>query len=337
VIFEISVLQTNHLIERDMKLYLGIDGGGSHSTACLSDDHGNVIARAGGGLGNPNHASDAELTANFTGLLARLFPASGPYKADCVSVFAGMAGVTCQETGNRVRRVLGDCGLGHATIGVDHDIRVALAGGLTGRPGIALIAGTGSSCYGRNARGDTWQSGGWGSLIGDEGSGYSIGRNAMAASVRMADGRQPETPLGRAVFDWLGISDVSEILERIYGQELTRPQIAAFAPTVLQLAAEEDIAALEILSTGAHELALMVAANHDKLPTATEPEVVITGGLGTAENYSQIIESAILHLLPQARVRAPELDAATGAALLAIEQISGELAPEVMQNLKGTK
>lgn len=321
-----------------MKLFIGIDGGGTHTTACLSDEQGRVIGRAEGGVGNPNHASDAELRDHFSDLTGRLFATAGAPASDCVAVFAGMAGVTCEKTASRIKGILRDVGLEHAAIGVDHDIRVALAGGLAGRPGIALIVGTGSSCYGRDAQGATWQSGGWGALIADEGSGYYLGRAAMTAAVRMADGRQPETALRAAVFQWLGITDVSDILSRIYEQELTRPQIAAFAPTLLKLASDEDLAALEILSSGAHELAQMVAANHTKLPTAAEPEIVITGGLGTADSpYRPMIRAAIHRLLPTARVVEPELDAAAGAAIIAITQHnSAANAAAIAVNMKGS-
>ena len=154
----------------------------------------------------------------------------------------------------------------------------------------------------------------------------------------MADGRQPETDLEAAVFQWLGISDTSEILNRIYEQELTRPQIAAFAPTLLKLAAEEDLAALEILSSGAHELAQMVAASHRRLPTSDEPEVVITGGLGTADSpYRPMIHAAILRLLPMAIIVEPELDASAGAVILAIQQTNSAADLSALAaNLKGS-
>jgi len=287
-----------------MKLFLGIDGGGTHTTACLADAEGRVIATAEAGIGNPNHATDSELKVQFETIFNRLLTSRNIPCENCVSIFAGMAGVTCEETAERVRRGIRESSLSHAAIGVDHDIRTALAGGLTLRPGIALIVGTGSSCYGRNADGRTWQTGGWGALIADEGSGYVLGRDAIKAAVQMADGRMQASSLVDAVFDWLGIADVSQVLERIYGSELSRPEIAAFAPTILTLAAAGDTAANEILATGAEELGKMVAANHNRLPTSPEPEVVITGGLGTAAScYRPMIEAAITRHLPTARIQ----------------------------------
>jgi len=318
-----------------MKLYLGIDGGGSHTTGCLADARGRVIGTAEAGIGNPNHATDAELKEQFGAILNSLLTERSIPRKNCVSVFAGMAGVTCEETAERVRRGISESGLGHAVIGVDHDIRTALAGGLSLRPGIAVIVGTGSSCYGRGADGRTWQTGGWGALIADEGSGYVLGRDAIKAAVQMADGRMQASSLVDAVFDWLGIKDVSQVLERIYGAELSRQEIAAFAPKVLDLAATGDIAANGILAAGAEELGKMVAANHSRLPTSPEPEIVITGGLGTADAcYRPMIEAAITRHLPTARIQKLEMDAARGAVLLAISQSGGEVNEDIVTQLK---
>jgi N-acetylglucosamine kinase-like BadF-type ATPase len=84
-------------------------------------------------------------------------------------------------------------------VGVDHDCRIALAGGLSGRPGMVQIAGTGSSTFGVNASGESWRAGGWGQLISDEGSGYWLGVQAMQTAVRAFDGRLPPTLLLRKV------------------------------------------------------------------------------------------------------------------------------------------
>lgn len=319
-----------------MKLFLGIDGGGTHTTACLGSRDGQLLAKTAGGVGNPNHASEGQLEELFRNLLRDLAAATGASITDIASVYAGMAGVTTEDAAACVNRALTACGIGHAKLGIDHDIRIALAGGLAGRPGMALIVGTGSSCYGRTADGQTWQSGGWGSLISDEGSGYYLGREAITAAVRMADGRQPDTRLREVVFHWLGINSVSEVMDRIYGHELSRPEIASFAPDLIELADNGDPAALGILASGTRELAEMVAANHNMLPTADEPEIVITGGLGSAETcYRTMIWTAIKRLLPAAKLTEAEMSPETGAVMLAIEQDSGSLTPQIIKNLKG--
>jgi N-acetylglucosamine kinase-like BadF-type ATPase len=173
-------------------------------------------------------------------------------------------------------------------------------------------------------------------LIADEGSGFFLSREAIAAAARMADGRQMASGLRAAVFSWLGIGEVFELAHRLHDQGLSRTEIAAFAPRVIELAGRGDAAALEILEHGAGQLAEMVAANHRQLPTGAAPELVITGGLGTAVTpYLDQIARAIHARLPDVQIRQPLLPPVMGATLLAMEQAGQPVTEELLRNLKG--
>src|SRR6185436_17233044 len=126
-------------------------------------------------------------------------------------------------------------------IGIDHDCRIALAGGLSGRPGIVLIAGTGSSCFGMNAAGEAWRSGGWGHLLADEGSGYWLGVKGLEAAVRAYDGRGAPTALLDQLQRHLGLPDMNDIMHRLYVTGMSRAELAALAPIVIAAAADGDI------------------------------------------------------------------------------------------------
>lgn len=320
-----------------MQLFLGFDGGGSHTRATVVDAGGRLAGRGESGLSNLHHASEEAVGDHLAEALARALAPLGGRPGQVVSAFFGMAGVTSVPTADRFRRLAARIGLGGARVGVDHDIRIALAGGLAGRPGIALIVGTGSSCYGRMEDGRTCQTGGWGSLVADEGSGYDLGRRAIVAAVRMSDGRQPMSALRDRVFGWLKVRDVSQVLERLYEQGIERNEIAAFAPEVVRLAEEGDPAAAAIVESGATELADMVAANHRQLPTSATPEVVITGGLGTAPTcYRTLLRVAITTRVAGARVlEQAEFEPVEGAALLALSQAGVALTPELLGRLRG--
>lgn len=303
-----------------MQFYLGIDGGGTRTRAFAVDAEGTTAGWGEAGAGNPNHATPEELRQHLGSAIQLAFRSLGISSAQCAAAFAGLAGITTGAARQEVVRLVSDCGLAHARIAADHDIRIALAGGLGGRPGIALIVGTGSSCYARAADGRTWQTGGWEALISDEGSGYFLGLEAMIAAARMADGRTAESPLKTTVFRWLGIGHISEILARLHDPGLSRADIAAFAPEVIQFAASGDTVAGEILGRGAALLAEMVEAAYRMLPTGPAPQVVITGGLGTARTiYRERIVGAIHQLLPAAEVMEPMLAPVIGGALLAME------------------
>jgi N-acetylglucosamine kinase-like BadF-type ATPase len=315
--------------------FLGIDGGGTRTRAFLVNDSGSEMAWAESGATNPNHVTPEELEKNLRQCISSVFEKLGKRVDECSSCFYGIAGVTTEAGRRQLEPVLRRCGLGHAVLGIDHDIRIALAGGLAGKPGIALIVGTGSSCYGRAADGRTWQTGGWEALISDEGSGYFLGLEAMAMAARMADGRTADSPLRSRVFDWLGITHIVDILPRIHDRGVSRSEIAAFAPEVISMAMAQDAVALGILDRGARLLAEMVEANYRMLSTAAVPQVVITGGLGTADTiYRQKIIAEILRLLPGAQIHSMRLPPVMGAALLAMEQAGHPVEDKLLQELE---
>lgn len=303
-----------------MSLFLGFDCGGSSTRVFAADATAKRTGWGVAGTGNPHHAAPTEIQAHLHAAAEAACRQAGATLAECEAAFAGVAGVTDEAARRAFGDELASAGLSHARLAVDHDIRIALAGGLAGAPGLALVVGTGSSCYGRSADGHTWQTGGWGALIADEGSGYALGRDAIASAARMADGREPRTALCAAVFSWLGVDDVSALLRRLHASGLDRAGIAALAPRVVALATDGDEAARKILERGAAELASMVAANHRCLPTAPVPTLVITGGLGTADSgYRNLIETSIRAALPSVQIRQPLLLPAQGAFLLALE------------------
>jgi N-acetylglucosamine kinase-like BadF-type ATPase len=151
----------------------------------------------------------------------------------------------------------------------------------------------------------------------------------------MADGRLPESPLRGRVFDWLGISQIADILPRIHDRGLPRAEIAAFAPEVIALANSGDVAATAILESGARLLAEMVEANYRLLPTGRSPQVVITGGLGSAKTiYRERIVAETMNRLPAAEIHEPKLPPALGAALLAMEQAGHPNPNQLLEKLK---
>ncbi|MBU6398947.1 MAG: hypothetical protein KGS61_01385, partial [Verrucomicrobia bacterium] len=310
-------------------------GGGTRTRAFVCDESGLRAGSGSAGGSNLNHASADEVCRHLREALNQACAVSGIRPSEVASAFLGMAGITDEPGRTEVRWLAKRSGLKAARLGVDHDIRIGLAGGLEGRPGIALVVGTGSSCYGRTAEGQVWQTGGWESLIADEGSGYFLGREALIAAVRMADGRAAETDLRGRVFTWLGIRGVEEILRRLYQPPMRKAVVARLAPLVVELADAGDDVARGVLERGAELLAELVAANHRRLPTGPGPEVVVIGGLGTAEGlYRRLIYAALRRRLPSARVGPPALAPVVGATLLAMEQVGIKRTPRLLANLR---
>ncbi|MGE0760399.1 MAG: N-acetylglucosamine kinase, partial [Pirellulaceae bacterium] len=152
---------------------------------------------------------------------------------------------------------------------ITNDAEPLLAAASPAGWGIALIAGTGSFAVGRAPDGQSARCGGWGYLVGDEGSGYALALAGMRCVTRAADGRGPATQLlDRLLADW-GISSPAELVPVLYGAEMTRRRIAEFAPVVLETARGGDPVAAQLVVDAAAELAVLVSTLRRRLGLAT--------------------------------------------------------------------
>lgn len=314
------------------RYFLGIDGGGTKTEAAICDETGRVLGVGlGGASGIDSVGADAAAVSIGAAIDAAREQAGLP-DAPFASVFFGMAGVVSAADRDIIRTVARRLQLGDA-IHVDHDIRIALAGGLSGRPGIALIAGTGSSCFGMNAAGERWQAGGWGHLISDEGSSYWFGWNAIRLAAGAGDGRW-QTALYTPVMRQLGIAGVADLHQRLYTQGISKAEVASFAPLVMEAAAAGDALAQALIRQGVHELALMVTAVARNLGWAAAPcEVTLTGGLWRAGDVVLTpFRTALTALLSQARIVMPELPPVIGACVLALQQAGIPIDEQTQRN-----
>ena len=149
---------------------VGIDGGGTSTRVLLVGGDGRRLGQGQSGSGNLHDVGEARLASHLEEAWREAWAAAGaePRRAD--SVFCAMASVGTPGNREAVRDVVTRVGIGApGAVAVDIDLVGALAGGLGGGDGIVLIAGTGSSCYGRDGSGRTFQCGGWGSLLDDVG------------------------------------------------------------------------------------------------------------------------------------------------------------------------
>lgn len=318
------------------KLVLGIDGGGTKTLAAICDSSGQVLGVGRGGASNIDDVGLEQASQNIQQAVAAARENAHLEPRPFDTAFLGLAGIVSARDRALVHGLGAKLELAAPErLGVDHDCKIALAGGLSGRAGIVLIAGTGSSCYGVNAAGDSWRAGGWGSLISDEGSAYFLGRESLIASVRALDGRGPNTELAAIMLEHLGVQQADDLLHRIYVSGLSRSDIAALAPVVLEVATGGDAVALEILERGCALLAECVKAVAKRLQLEHDAfEVVAVGGLYTAsELLRQKLRQQILEFLPGAHITQPELSPVLGACLLALE-MRNALTPASLAKLK---
>jgi glucosamine kinase len=305
----------------DTVLAAGIDGGATRTRAVLVGADGTIAGFGTAGPSNYDNVGEAAASENIRDAVEGARRESGRSSTAVVSMFLGMAGVVSHTDRETVRKMV----LAHRlappeAITVDHDIRIALAGGLEGREGIVLIAGTGSSTYGRRSDGRNHRTG-WGFLLDDRGSGYSLGLQAMIATVMESDGRGAPTALGRLVRERFRFSEIDDILRIVYHDRVPVAEIAALAPDVIRSAMNGDAVAARILEGGAREMALMVATVADRLGfTGSAFPVTMTGGLvDHPGHYRDLIHAEIRTKVPDATILSPSFPPVLGAALLALE------------------
>ncbi len=303
-----------------MKLYLGIDGGGTRTRAVLLLGSGEVLGMGEAASSNFNNVGEQEAGNNLCAATEAAFHAAGMAFRPVVSAFLGLAGVKSSEDIARMTSVAETRQLAPAgTITVKNDLYNALAGGLDGEPGMALIAGTGSNCLGRDVSGKDFMCGGWGWLMDDEGSGWGLSVDALRVAVRMADGRETPTRLLSTVLAFHGVPEANALLARLYNSTWSPAKIAGFAPIVIRLASEGDEAAGAVLRRGAKALSELIVTTAARLEFPGGPRVVLLGGCArSGPPYQTLVEEAVRTACPQARLQDPVRDATYGAALNAL-------------------
>jgi N-acetylglucosamine kinase-like BadF-type ATPase len=218
-----------------------------------------------------------------------------------------------------------------------NDMICSWAGSLACADGISVIAGTGSMAYGEYA-GRTARSGGWGELIGDEGSAYWIAREGMNLFSRMSDGRVPRGPLHELVRRRLGIEVDLDLCARIYGQDAnTRGAFAQFARFVDEAAQVGDEQARAIFMRAAQELAVTVAAVRRSLAVPDDLELPVSYSGGVFTGSSLLVDAFRVALQGADRaydLRPPLFSPAIGAALYAARLAGASLSPDSLATLR---
>lgn len=299
-----------------MCVYLGIDGGGTQTRCLVADQDGNIL---GQGLAGPSNCLAVGTGAAAAAVMAaaeRALEEAGRSMGDVAAVCIGLAGAGRPKEQAEVAAALSFPPA--ARVQVVSDARIALAGALGGQPGVIVIAGTGSIAFGLSSRGETLRAGGWGWLLGDEGSGLDLGRSALKAALAAHDGTGPETVLRERVCAAWGLTSPDEAVPRIYADvAAARGLMASLAPLVSEAADEGDAVALEILSAAGRSLARLAAAVLRRLDVPGAPVAAVGGVLTNCRPLSEAFAAAVPQEAPGSRVIQPLGSPAEGAVLLA--------------------
>ena len=295
-----------------MRYVIGIDAGGTKTVGLLADETGARLRE--GRAGGANLMVHGELAVEKTlyQVLEALDP-PGPVAAVCV----GIAGADRPAEQEVIAGVLRRLGL-RQRVRIVNDAFIALVAGAPAGIGIVVVAGTGSIAYGVDAAGKSARSGGWGYLLGDEGSAFWLGHAAVRQGIRAADGRGPATTLYDRIRQKLDLHEPAELVKWFYDQELSRDRVAKLASVVEEAAADGDQAADALLDQAAEHLARAAHAVAGQLAFAGSFPLVLSGGAFRAcpslvRRFEAVVD------LPAARVARLEEEPATGALKLALD------------------
>ncbi|MFW5787298.1 MAG: N-acetylglucosamine kinase [Halanaerobiales bacterium] len=268
----------------------GIDAGGS-STRCIIYDTAKkrVLTKTKSGPGNYQIVGlkKAINEINIAFLKARENIPCGNIE----TLGLGIAGAGRKVDKNKLKIKLIDK-LPVSELYITDDGEIALLGATGGKKGVILIAGTGSIAYGLKKDKQKIRRGGWGPIIGDEGSGYWLGMEAIRAGVKFSEGRGPATELLQIVKEKLDLTNLNELIPMVYDKKLPRKKIAKIAPSLIDQAGENDEVSKKILENGIDELIKMVLALVDDMDYKVN-KFAVSGGLFQNKNFIKFFSNKL--------------------------------------------
>ncbi len=297
-----------------MRYFLGMDGGGTRTTAWLTDERGRVLVRASAGPSNPLKVGREAARREVLLAARRALKQAGLRRARLEAVSVGLAGVDRPSVHSRMLAWLRRSIPARSHL-LTSDAAIALEAALGRSPGIVVISGTGSIAYGRDERGRVLRSGGWGTPFDDVGSGYDLGHRAIAAALRAADGRGPRTRLAQKLCRALRLRDITQVVLR----RLSPQRVAALFPRVLEAAEEGDRVARKLCDQAGSDLAALALALLRRFGWRWRPTRVVSAG-GVFQSSSRVRRAFARRLrrqAPQARVSLLRRAPVEGALALA--------------------
>jgi glucosamine kinase len=268
-----------------------VDGGGTKTLAIVLDRNGVELGRAVTGPSNYASGEAERVVTNVTAAVEAAIE-SADISRPLAALWVGLAGIDRPGAQEAI-----EVRISHLAI----DMRLTndaqlLFGAFPDESGIVLIAGTGSIALGRDRNGTSARAGGWGYLIGDEGSGYDLGRRGIRAAAKAADGRGLQTSLLPAMLAHWGLEYPMQIIDEIY-RERDNAIIAGCAGLVFDAASAWDPVASRLVQNGAAELASAVGAVEQALDFGNDAVSIALAGslLVEREGYRRLVLDRIDH------------------------------------------
>lgn len=302
-----------------MRYFLGIDGGGSKTHSVLADENSQVLSE---GLSGASSLTATSVGAAGFALRESIRQAviHLPEGAEIHHAVMGLAGMDTMKEHEIAHRVFQNI-IAHFPIKkftLVNDIEIALASGTDSPNAIALIAGTGSNCFGHNKRGETVKVGGLDFLLTDQGSGYAIGRRVLREAVKSSDGRSPKSILEDLVKDHFGIAYIEDLKEKVYNPLISKTSIAALSRICVMAHERGDAVATQIIHDAIKQLYIMVEAAIRRLRLKdAELDLVLAGSVARLPIVQLQLTELLRKEFPQIHIIIPVEQPVMGAVKLA--------------------
>jgi N-acetylglucosamine kinase-like BadF-type ATPase len=313
--------------EELMDYILGLDGGGSKTTVQIADTDGKVLVQNKSGSCNYKSVGIEIAKNNINTVILNSLVEIGITDIIFKSACFGLAGNDTDEDMRIYNRIIFNNKLkkflNSSTTIICNDSKIGLIAGSNKKNRLMVISGTGANCFGINEEGREAKANGWDYILGDEGSGYTIGLKALKAIVRAYDGRGQHTLLTDRVLDYLKLKDISELVSWVYDKPFFKEKIAELSEIVCSAAKMGDILSIEILREEAGEAASTVMVVVNKLNLADKDfDLVLVGGVFKCEKYFKNLFFKILkNKFPGINFKSLTEKPVEGAIKLALENL----------------
>jgi N-acetylglucosamine kinase-like BadF-type ATPase len=304
-----------------------VDGGKTKTVCAILDAEGNVLSYATGRAIGSSLLDQQTIEFNLRSVVFDALTRSGLGAEDIGVASFSVCDLDTKELMSNMEGIILKLGFKGKVL-LEPDFVAAYYVATHGKPGVGVIAGTGSMAYGENGSGGKARAGGWGWLINDEGSGFWIGAKALNAVARAYDGMNKETSLSEIICKELNLNDCSDLMNLTCKDGSAGPPLASRIAPLVDLAAQEgDSQAIHILEEAAHELSFMALTVSRRLELAKEKHIV--GCIGSVFKSNIVLESFKEIMEREEKgveIRGPYIDYAPliGPAVIAFKELRTE-------------
>jgi glucosamine kinase len=295
-----------------VRFVMGVDGGATKTLAAVLDLQEQTLYLGHGGSSNPDSVGAHAATDSLVRATDEAIGRAGIEREQLDVAVLAVAGTDTDAVARHVRE---RC---PATWLVVNDVVGAWAAATDARPGVGVISGTGSNVLGIGQDGRAWRAGGWGHVLGDEGSGYWLAVQSIKAALADREASGPQTALSAAAIEFFDVQSVEALATLVYAKPLSKGEIAAFAIETARVAYAGDEVARGLYVSAAEELARQIAAVVEQTALAGEfPIGLIGSAFKAGELFVAPLADAVHKFAPQARVAVVEMAPVGGCVLLA--------------------